>query len=71
MDEYLNYGIISADMETSALYIAGKYLGVKCLTLLVTTVDGVKQKKLAVTRRLEKERELARLALLGIHHFVD
>jgi uridine phosphorylase len=69
LDNYLQYGIISADMETSALYIAGQYLGVKCLTLLATTVDGIKQKKLAFARRLEKEKELARLALIGVHKF--
>jgi uridine phosphorylase len=69
LDNYMQYGIVSADMETSALYIAGQYLDIKCLTLLVTTVDGIEQKRLAVARRLEKEKELARLALLCMHQF--
>lgn len=69
LDEYGEHGIISADMETSALYIAGQYLGVKCLTLLVTTVDGRKQHMLEAGIRLQKEKELARLALEGLHQY--
>lgn len=69
LDEYGVYGIISADMETSALYIAGQYLGVKCLTLLVATVDGRKQLMLEAGIRLMKEKELARLSLEGLHQY--
>lgn len=69
MDEYSAYGIISADMETSALYIAGQYLGVKVLTLLVATVDGREQRMIDASIRMEKERELVRLALEGMHQY--
>lgn len=69
LEQYLKYGIISADMETSALYIAGQYLGIKCLTLLVTTVDGFEQEMLEKNARAKKEKELARLALEGMHQF--
>jgi uridine phosphorylase len=69
MDEYRAYGIISADMETSALYIAGQFLGMKVLTLLVATVDGREQLMLEAEIRQFKEKELARLALEGIHQY--
>jgi len=69
IQEYDRYGIISADMETSALYIAGQYLGLKCLTLLVATVDGYEQRMLEAETRKAKEHELARLALEGMHQY--
>lgn len=71
LEEFSAYGIISADMETSALYIAAQYLGIKCLTLLVATVDGRKQEMLEATIRKQKEYELARLALEGMHQYAQ
>jgi len=71
LEEYSTYGIISADMETSALYIAAQYLRVRCLTLLVATVDGRKQEMLEANIRKQKEHELARLALEGMHQYAE
>jgi len=71
LQQYATSGVISADMETSALYIAAQYLGIRCLTLLVTTVDGVQQQMLENSRRQTKERELARLALEGITRYTE
>jgi len=71
IQEYERYGIVSADMETSALYIAGQVLGLQCLTLLVATVDGYEQRMLESNVRQEKERELVHLALEGIHQYAS
>ncbi|MEM3658400.1 MAG: nucleoside phosphorylase [Candidatus Hadarchaeum sp.] len=70
LQQYAPFGIISADMETAALYIAAQYLGIKCLSLLVATVDGVYKQALDNEERIQKERELARLTLEGIYHHV-
>jgi len=71
IQDYDQFGIVSADMETSALYIAGQYLGIKCLTILVATVDGYEQRMLEAELRKTKELELARLALEGIHQYAS
>lgn len=71
LHQYTAAGVISADMETSALYIAAQYLGLRCLTLLVTTVDGIQRRMLEPNARHIKERELARLALEGISRYTE
>ncbi len=71
LQQYAAAGVISADMETSALYIAAQYLGLRCLTLLVATVDGLQQRMLENQERQLKERELARLALEGITRYTE
>lgn len=71
LQQYAAAGVISADMETSALYIAAQYLGLRCLTLLVATVDGLEQRMLENQERQRKERELARLALEGITRYSE
>lgn len=69
LEDYAAYGLVSSDMETSALYIAGQYLGMKVLTLLVATVDGFERKMLETELRKHKEIELARLTLEGLHQY--
>ncbi len=71
LQQYASAGVISADMETSALYIAAQYLGIRCLTLLVATVDGIEQRMLENSQRQAKERELAHLALEGITRYTE
>jgi len=71
LQRYAEAGIISADMETSALYIAAQYLGIRCLTLLLATVDGFELRSLEEKERQNKERELARLALEGITRYKE
>jgi uridine phosphorylase len=71
LQQYAAVGVISADMETSALYVAAKYLGLRCVTLLVATVDGAQSRMLDDGERQSKERELARLALEGITRYAE
>jgi uridine phosphorylase len=71
LQQYAAAGVISADMETSALYVAAKHLGLRCVTLLVATVDGIQQRMLDGGERQSKERELARLALEGITRYSE
>jgi uridine phosphorylase len=71
LQQYAAAGVISADMETSALYIAAQHLGIRCLTLLVATVDGLQPRMLEGSERQSKERELARLALEGISRYTE
>lgn len=63
------HNVIGADMETSAIYIAAKFLGLKSLSLLVTTVDGRTRDSLKESIRSDKERELAKLVLKGLEAF--
>ncbi|MDT8899432.1 nucleoside phosphorylase [Thermanaerothrix sp. 4228-RoL] len=69
LEQYAPFGLISADMETAALYIAAQYLGIKSLSLLLATVDGIHKQMLDNDKRIQKEQELARLTLEGIHHY--
>ena len=63
------WGALGADMETSAIYVIGHYLGLKTLSLLVSTVDGRTSTMLEADIRGEKEKQLANLALNGLHQF--
>lgn len=63
------HGVIGADMETSALYIAGMAIGVRCVSLCVATVSGLNGRVLEDEQRRRKEEILVRLALDGIVRF--
>jgi len=63
------HGVVGADMETSALYITGMALGVRCVSLCVATVSGLDGHALEDDQRRQKEALLVRLALEGIVHF--
>jgi len=63
------HGVIAADMETSAIYITGQYLGIKCISLCVATVDGHTQTMMNPSKRTAKESQLAKIVLNGLSAF--
>jgi uridine phosphorylase len=65
------HGILGADMETSALYIIGFALGIRCVSLCVATVDGSNGGMLGEEERKSKERQLIQLALDGMLRFAQ
>lgn len=67
LQEFSAAGVLGADMETSAIYIVGHYLGLKTLSLLVSTVDGKTNTLLDKSIRQEKEITLVRLVLQGMY----
>ncbi|MEO8285261.1 MAG: nucleoside phosphorylase [Chloroflexota bacterium] len=58
-------GVAATDMETSALFTVGRYLGVQCGSLCLVTVDGPTQSALEGREREEREAALVRAALEG------
>ena len=71
LGELTKWGVLGADMETSAIYVIGHYLGLKTLSLLVSTVDGSTSTMLEADIRAEKEKQLAYLALQGLRHYAS
>ncbi|MFO8035178.1 MAG: nucleoside phosphorylase [Anaerolineales bacterium] len=69
IDHLSKLNVIGADMETSAIYTVAKYLDIKTLSLLVTTVDGKTRDSLKESIRSEKEKKLARLVLKSLEAF--
>ena len=64
-------GVLGADMETSAVYIVGHYLGLKTLSLLVTTVDGRTSQMIDPSQRSAREEQLVHLVLQGMYDYVS
>ncbi|ACI50696.1 purine or other phosphorylase family 1 [Gluconacetobacter diazotrophicus PA1 5] len=58
-----NYGLIAADMETSALLVAGRMLDARVSSLCMATVDPVTQAKLDAAATTATEHELFQIAL--------
>ncbi len=58
-----HYGILAADMETSALLVAGRVLGARVGCLCLGTVDAITQEKLDGARTAAGEAELFEVAL--------
>ena len=69
--ELTEWGVLGADMETAAIYVIGHYLGLKTLSLLVSTVDGSTSTMLEADIRAEKEKQLAYLALQGLRQYAS
>ena len=69
--EFKAAGALGADMETSAIYIVGEYLGLKMLSCLLSTVDGSTSTMLEKRLRREKEKELVRLVLEGMYLYAN
>lgn len=63
------HGVIGADMETSALYITGMALGIRCASLCLATVGGLDGRTLEDEQRRQKEGSLIQLTLDGIVRF--
>lgn len=71
IEQFTSCGVLGTDMESSAVYVVGRFLGLKTLSVLVTTVDGKTSTMLKSNIRREKEKQLARLVLKGLHHAVS
>jgi len=69
IERLIEQGVLGADMETSAIYTIGQFLGIKCVSLCVATVDGRTQTIMEPALRAEKEKQLVRLALKGLLAF--
>ena len=64
-------GVLGADMETSAVYVVGHYLGLKTISLLITTVDGRSSQMIDPSQRSAKEKQLVHLVLQGVYDYVS
>ena len=62
-EDMRRYGIIAADMETSALLVAGRILGARVGSLCLGTVDAITQSKLDAAATDAAEAELFDIAL--------
>jgi uridine phosphorylase len=71
LKQFTQHGVLGADMETSAVYTVGYYLGLKVLSVLIATVDGKNNTMLETSLRKEKEKELASLVLKGLDHYAQ
>jgi len=69
IERLIEQGVLGADMETSAIYTIGQFLGIKCVSLCVATVDGRTQTIMEPALRAEKEKQLVRLVLKGLYAF--
>lgn len=67
--EMAGQGVIGTDMETSAVYTIGHYLKLKCLSLLLATVDGPSRTMMEQEPRQKMEYELAHMTLEGLLNY--
>lgn len=67
IQRFTEYGILGADMETSAVYTVGHFLGLKALSVLAATVDGKTRTMMQGQSRADFEALLATLVLKGLH----
>ena len=65
MAELARYGVKAVDMETSAVLVVARALGVAAASLCLASVDGVTQDKLG-DGRTEAEVELMRTGLTAL-----
>lgn len=62
-EDMRRYRILAADMETSALLVAGRVLGARAASLCIATVDAMTQHKLDADAMAAGEAELFEVAL--------
>jgi len=58
--------VLAADMETSALLVAGAVLGVRAGSLCLVSVDGSSRDRLETAARRDGERLLVEVALAAV-----
>jgi uridine phosphorylase len=58
--------VLAADMETSAILVAGAVLGVRAGSLCLVSVDGPSHDRLGTVERADGERRLVEIALAAI-----
>lgn len=59
-DDLARQGVVATDMETSALFVAGRALGVSVASLCLASVDGADQSRMEGTDRTDAEADLLR-----------
>ena len=59
-------GVAAIDMETSALLSIGRYLGLRCASMCLVTIEGNSLEELPGKDRETKERDLVEISLQGI-----
>ena len=69
LQEFRLHGVIAADMETSALYLVGRTLGIRTLSLCLLSVSAFPWKALEGDERREREELLVKLALDVMFNF--
>ncbi|KRT76129.1 MAG: udp, uridine phosphorylase, uridine phosphorylase [Armatimonadetes bacterium CSP1-3] len=67
----LEWNVLGADMETSAVFTIGQRLGLRTTSLCVATVDGHTGRMLEPAEREEAERRLVAAVLHGLRAAVD
>lgn len=71
LDMFMKWRLAGADMETSAIYVIARALGMRAVSFCAVTVDGRTQRMLDPAERERLERELVEITLLGLHSFAE
>jgi uridine phosphorylase len=66
MHELAGYGVIAVDMETSAVLVVARALGVRAASLCLASVDGITHEKLEREHRVAAEQDLLQVGLAGL-----
>jgi uridine phosphorylase len=65
-DELARLGVVGVDMETSALFVVARALGVRAASLCLGSVDGLSRDRLGPDERHAGERDLLEIGLRGL-----
>jgi uridine phosphorylase len=60
-DDLARQGVVATDMETSALFVVARALGVAAASLCLASVDGADQRRMEGTDRTDAEADLLRV----------
>lgn len=66
MYELAGHGVIAVDMETSAVLVVARALGVRAASLCLASVDGITHDKLERDDRVAAEQDLLQVGLAGL-----
>jgi uridine phosphorylase len=66
MHELAGHGVIAVDMETSAVLVVARALGVRAASLCLASVDGITHDKLERDDRVAAEQDLLQVGLAGL-----
>ncbi len=71
MQQFQLWGVLGADMETSAVYVIARVLGMKAISCCAGTVEAASRRMLEAEERLRLEGVLVDAVLQGVRGFVD
>lgn len=66
LDDLARLGVVGLDMETSAILVVARALGVRAAALCLGSVDGLGHGRLDRAERVEAERELLEIGIRGL-----